>query len=80
MKTMTTTGAAMTAAPVRDDVWYGANTAHSGDLGRVQGRSVSAAGMPVRERIAGLGSAAIADDFGAPTTGSVSHRLERPPV
>ena len=80
METMTTTAAAMSAARVRSDVWYGANTAHSGDLGRVQGTSVSAAGMPVRERTADLSQEIVAGTFGAPVKGSVYLRLEGPPV
>lgn len=74
METKTMTEPTMSAARACSGFRYGANAAHSGDLGRVQGRSVSAAGLPVRERTAGIA------DFDAPTTGSVSHRLERPPV
>lgn len=79
-KTMSTNGTpAMAAACATPDaVWYGSNTAHAVDLGRVQGRTVSAAALGMRDRAV----AAVQAGFGiaVPTTGSVYPRLEGPPV
>ncbi|NHA66916.1 hypothetical protein [Phycicoccus flavus] len=83
METTTKTAAAMTAARVTCDAWYGSNTAHSGDLfAQVQGRSVPVVGLvPMRERIAGLvGATADVAGVDAPATGSAYPRLEGPPV
>lgn len=62
-----------------DAVWYGSNTAHAVDRGRVQGRTVSAAGFGTREAV-GTGVKAGLDIATAPSTGSVCPRLEGPPV
>ncbi|WP_299440967.1 hypothetical protein [uncultured Phycicoccus sp.] len=79
METTTKTAAAMTAAHVTcDAVWIGANTAHSGDLGQVQGRGVSAFGTTARDRADQVGVVVAGID--APTQGSVYPRLEGPPV
>ncbi|GGL30665.1 hypothetical protein H9L10_09210 [Phycicoccus endophyticus] len=77
-KTMSTTGMTATAAArAQDAVWFGSNTAHAVDLGRFQGRSVSATGLGARDRVAadraGFGIA-------VPTTGSVDPCLDGPPV
>jgi hypothetical protein len=81
METTTKNAAAMTAACVSyAAVRIGATTAHAGDLGRFQGRTMSAAGIAVRDRAAtptvGLGVVAM----DAPTQGSAHPRLEGPPV
>lgn len=79
MKTTTTTAAAMTAVRATcDAVWLGANTAHSGDFGQVQGRSVSAVGDSTRDRVGVVALDVIG--IGAPAKGSVYPRLEGPPV
>lgn len=79
MKTTTNTAAAMTAARVTfDAVWLGANTAHSGDLGQVQGRGVSAVGTTARDRVGVVAFDVTGID--APNQGSVYPRLEGPPV
>ena len=75
-KTMSNGATAMVAAcPTTDAVWYGSNTAHAVDLGRVQGRSVSVAGLGARVRVDAFAGSGI-----APTTGAVGLRLERAPV
>ncbi|HMM94189.1 MAG: hypothetical protein IE926_14350 [Micrococcales bacterium] len=76
-KTMSNGATAMAAAcPTTDAVWYGSNTAHAVELGRVQGSGVSAAGLVTRQRIDAAAGFGITD----PTTGSVYPRLEGPPV
>ncbi len=78
-KTMTTNGTAMAAArETGTTVWYGSNTAHAVDLRQVQGRTVSAADLGMRDRAV----AGDATGFGiaVPSTGSVYPRLEAPPV
>ncbi|QKE84028.1 hypothetical protein [Arthrobacter sp. NEB 688] len=78
-KTMTTNGTAMAAArEAGTTVWYGSNTAHAVDLRQVQGRTLSAADLGMRDRVvagtqAGFGIA-------LPSTGSAYPRLEAPPV
>ncbi len=58
--------------------WRGSNTAHSGDLAVVQGRSVPVAGRVIRDAIVTGGHFSGVPT--APTTGYVYPRLEAPPV
>jgi hypothetical protein len=76
--TMATAVAKTTAREICDRPWMGSNTAHSGDLFQVQGRSVPFAGLDVRADLGrGIRFSGVAT---APTTGYVSPRLEAPPV
>ncbi|MBM6400726.1 hypothetical protein [Phycicoccus sonneratiae] len=79
-KTMSTNGTpAMAAACTTSDaVWYGSNTAHAVDRAQVQGRTVSAAALGMRDRVVAGGTAGFG--IALPTTGSVRLRLEGPPV
>lgn len=79
-KTMSMNGTpAMAAACATSDaVWYGSNTAHAVDRVRVQGRTVSAAALGMRDRVVAGGKTAFG--IAVPTTGSVYPRLEGPPV
>ncbi len=74
-KTMSTTGTPAIAAADATSyaLCHGSSAPMAGDLGLVQGRTVSAVGIATRERVAGF-------DATVPTTGSVYPRLEGPPV
>jgi hypothetical protein len=79
METTMTKEMAMSA--VRDICtrpWRGANTAHAGTFRSVQGRTVPAAGVDVRDfQVTNL---RITGDATAPITGVVYPHLEAPPV
>ncbi len=79
-KTMSMNGkpAMAAACATSDAVWYGSNTAHAVDRARVQGRTVSAAALGMRDRVVAGGKTAFG--IALPTTGSVYPRLEGPPV
>ena len=77
MTTMTSTPATAAACTTTDAVRYGSTTAHAVRLGRVQGRTVSAADLVIRER-EGAGADAVVAFTAAPAMGHL--RLEGPPV